>query len=49
MKKARKSKLHVDRDVLRVLQVQELRQVDGGSDTIAAPQVTSDSKICCCA
>lgn len=48
MKKARKSKLHVDRDVLRVLQVQELRQVDGGSDTIA-PQVTSDSKICCCA
>lgn len=47
MKKTRKSKLHVERDVLRMLQVQELRQVEGGSDR-APPAVTSDSKICCC-
>jgi hypothetical protein len=48
MKKARKSKLHVERDVLRVLQVKELRQVDGGSDTIVRLPVTSDSQVACC-
>ncbi|HEY0479601.1 MAG TPA: hypothetical protein VGD37_18905 [Kofleriaceae bacterium] len=49
MKKAKKTRLHRERDVLRVLQSYELGGVAGGSDTIIKPPpLTSDSKVACC-
>jgi hypothetical protein len=48
MKKIKKTRLHVERDVLRSLKTHELRQVDGGN-TIVVVQITGDSKDVCCA
>jgi hypothetical protein len=45
MKNPRKTKLHLERDVLRVLQAHELRKVDGGIQIAW----TGDSKQVCCA
>jgi hypothetical protein len=47
MKKIKKTKLHVERDVLRILKTRELCQVDGGNP-IPIP-ITGDSKVVCCA
>jgi hypothetical protein len=55
MKKARKSKLHVEREILRALQVKELRHAGGGGaipvsviDRCPPPPITGDSKRECC-
>jgi hypothetical protein len=46
-KQPHKTKLHVQREVVRALQAHELRQVEGGN----LPELpwTSDSKRACCA
>jgi hypothetical protein len=50
MKKARKTRLHLDRDVLRLLQTYELRDVAAGGGTIVRPfPPTTDSEVACCA
>ena len=47
-KPTRKTRLHVQREVVRALQTHELRQVEGAN---ALPELpwTSDSKKACCA
>lgn len=49
MKNTRRTKLRVDRDVLRVLQAHELHQADGGGGTIERQPQTGDSRNVCCA
>lgn len=55
MKRANKTRLHVEREVLRVLQDHELRRVEGGGaipltfDSCPPPPITGDSKVECCA
>ena len=48
MKKIKKTRLHVERDVLRTLKAQELWQVEGGN-LVPIPPFTGDSKNVCCA
>jgi hypothetical protein len=48
MKKAKKTRLHVGRDVLRVLAAHELRQVDAGGP-FNPNEPSGDSKEVCCA
>lgn len=43
MKKAKKTRLHVDRETLRVLEGHQLREVEGGR-----PPATTDSEKACC-
>jgi hypothetical protein len=56
MKKTKQIKLQLVRDVVRALQSQELRQVDGGGaipvsvlDICPPPPITGDSRRECCA
>jgi hypothetical protein len=55
MKKHPKTKLRIEREVLRTLQAHELRQVDGGAIPTSLiikcppPPITGDSRIECCA
>ena len=55
MKKPQKTRLRLEREVLRSLQAHELRQVEGG-DAIPLtfipcqpPPITGDSRLECCA
>lgn len=52
-KKTPRTKLHINRETLRTLQVHELRQVDGGgvvplSPLCPPPPITGDSVRECC-
>jgi hypothetical protein len=56
MKKTPKTKLRIEREVLRTLQAHELRQVDGGGALPESlivqcppPPLTQDSVRACCA
>lgn len=53
MKKTKKTRLHVTREVLRALQSHELRQIEGGNAAslfdCPPPPLTGDSKVVCCA
>jgi hypothetical protein len=50
MKNTKRTKLRIERDVLRVLQAHELRQADGGNaGTIGRLPQTGDSRNECCA
>ena len=48
MKKTKRTKLRLERDLLRVLRAQELQQADGGGTIERLPQ-TGDSRDVCCA
>ena len=56
MKKNHKTRLRLEREILRSLRDHELRQIDGGGpipvsifDRCPPPPLTGDSKIECCA
>lgn len=55
MNKPHKTRLRVQREVLRTLQTHELRQVDGGGAIpltliqCPPPPITGDSRLECCA
>jgi natural product precursor len=49
MKKTQKTKLRLEREMVRALQTHELRQVEGGNDAPNRGDWTGDSKNVCCA
>jgi ribosomal protein S6 len=47
MKKELKTKLRIRREVVRVLQLKEVRQVNGASQNPCQPQSTDSQNVCC--
>jgi hypothetical protein len=47
MKKELKTKLRIPREMVRVLQIKELRQANGGSQDPCQPQSTDSQNVCC--
>lgn len=47
IKDTKKTKLKLDRDILRTLQVNELRHVEGGTDNQNGLTAASGGAVCC--